>query len=147
MPLIWYSTGSSTVMIFLSGVLIWPRQAYSVVVLPEPVGPVTSTTPSERWMRRSNLFWSSERKPSCGRPSARFDLSRIRMTIDSPWFVGTVETRRSRSRPPTLIWMRPSCGMRFSEILIFDMILKREIIAPCRRFGGESILRSAPSMR
>ena len=27
MPLIWYSTGSSTVMIFLSGVLIWPRQA------------------------------------------------------------------------------------------------------------------------
>ena len=27
MPLIWYSTGSSTVMSFLSGVLIWPRQA------------------------------------------------------------------------------------------------------------------------
>ena len=33
------------------------------------------------------------------------------------------------------------------EIFIFDMILKREMIAPCRRFGGESILRSAPSMR
>ena len=45
------------------------------------------------------------------------------------------------------IWMRPSCGTRFSEIFIFDMILKREMMAPCRRFGGESILRSAPSMR
>ena len=58
-----------------------------------------------------------------------------------------VLTRRSRSRPPTLIWMRPSCGMRFSEILIFDMILIRERIAPCRRLGGESIFLSAPSMR
>ena len=98
-------------------------------------------------MSRSKVVWSSERKPSCGRPSARLDLSRIRITIDSPWFVGTDETRRSRALPPTVIWMRPSCGMRFSEIFIFDMILMREMIAPCRRFGGESILRSAPSMR
>ena len=45
------------------------------------------------------------------------------------------------------LYLAPSCGMRFSEIFIFDMILIREMIAPCRRFGGESNLRSAPSMR
>jgi hypothetical protein len=45
MPGSWYSTGSSMVMILSSTVLISDRQAYSVVVLPEPVGPVTSTMP------------------------------------------------------------------------------------------------------
>ena len=40
-----YSTGSSTVMILRSAVLICSRAAYSVVVLPLPVGPVTSTIP------------------------------------------------------------------------------------------------------
>ena len=98
-------------------------------------------------MSLSNVAWSSVRKPSCGRPSERFDLSRTRMTIDSPWFVGTELTRRSRSLPPTDIWMRPSCGMRFSDIFIFDMILTREMIACWSRFGGESILRRAPSIR
>ena len=36
--------------------------------------------------------------------------------------------------------------MRFSEIFIFDMIFMREMIALCRRFGGESIFLSAPSI-
>ena len=40
-----YSTGSSTVMILRSGVLISSSAAYSVVVLPLPVGPVTRTMP------------------------------------------------------------------------------------------------------
>jgi len=44
-PLIWYSTGSSIVMILSSSFLISLSAAYSVVVLPEPVGPVTSTIP------------------------------------------------------------------------------------------------------
>jgi hypothetical protein len=42
---IWYSTGSSMVMILSSGVAISESAAYSVVVLPEPVGPVTTTIP------------------------------------------------------------------------------------------------------
>ena len=45
MPESWYSTGSSIVMILSSSLLISERAAYSVVVLPEPVGPVTSTMP------------------------------------------------------------------------------------------------------
>ena len=44
-PRTWYSTGSSMVMILSSSVLISLIAAYSVVVLPEPVGPVTSTMP------------------------------------------------------------------------------------------------------
>ena len=40
-----YSTGSSTVMMFRSGLLRMFRVAYSVVDLPEPVGPVTRMAP------------------------------------------------------------------------------------------------------
>ncbi len=39
------STGSSAVQIFLAGVFMYPRAECSVVVLPEPVGPTTSTIP------------------------------------------------------------------------------------------------------
>ena len=74
-------------------------------------------------------------------------LSRIRMTMDSPWFVGIDDTRRSRSLPMTLIWMRPSCGMRFSAMDMFAMIFTREMIADCRRLGGDSTSWSTPSMR
>ena len=48
MPSIWYSTGSSTVMILTSGVLSLLSAVYSVVVLPEPVGPVTRMMPCGR---------------------------------------------------------------------------------------------------
>lgn len=41
----WYSTGSSTVMIFFSTELISLSAEYSVVVFPLPVGPVTSIIP------------------------------------------------------------------------------------------------------
>ena len=40
-----YSTGSSVVMILSSILFSSLRAAYSVVVFPEPVGPVTSTMP------------------------------------------------------------------------------------------------------
>ena len=58
------------------------------------------------------------------------------MTIDSPWFVGTEETRRSTSLSPILSWMRPSCGRRFSAIDIVPlMTLRRAMI------GGQQLLR------
>src|SRR6266581_4577009 len=44
-PIRLYSTGSSAVRMFTSMVLIRDSAEYSVVVLPEPVGPVTSTIP------------------------------------------------------------------------------------------------------
>jgi hypothetical protein len=40
-----YSTGSSTVMMFFSWVLMMFSVAYRVVDLPDPVGPVTRTVP------------------------------------------------------------------------------------------------------
>ena len=45
MPASRYSTGSSTVMTLTSGRAIWLSVAYSVVDLPEPVGPVTRIIP------------------------------------------------------------------------------------------------------
>ena len=45
MPGSWYSTGSSMVMIFSRPLWISGSAAYRVVVLPEPVGPVTSSMP------------------------------------------------------------------------------------------------------
>src|ERR1700712_3586436 len=50
MPSSWYSTGSSTVRMLMSGALISERHAYKVVVLPEPVGPGTSKMPCGRLM-------------------------------------------------------------------------------------------------
>jgi hypothetical protein len=44
-PASWYSTGSSMVMTLSVPRLVSPSTAYSVVVLPLPVGPVTSSMP------------------------------------------------------------------------------------------------------
>jgi len=44
-PSIWYSIGSSIVMMFTSGELMLVSAAYSVVVFPLPVGPVTRMIP------------------------------------------------------------------------------------------------------
>jgi hypothetical protein len=49
-----FMTGSSIVTILSSTVLISASAAYSVVVLPEPVGPVTSTIP-----RLADIFCGS----------------------------------------------------------------------------------------
>jgi len=95
----------------------------------------------------SNVAASSLRKPSSGRPSVRPSLSRIRITMLSPCAVGSEDTRRSSCLPPTPIWMRPSCGMRFSAMLMFAMIFNREMIESCSRFGGFSTSISTPSIR
>ena len=49
------STGSSAVMMLVSGVLIREIDEYSVLVLPLPVGPVTSTMPHGFWIASSKL--------------------------------------------------------------------------------------------
>ena len=87
-------------MMLISGRLICVSAAYSVVDLPEPVGPVTRIAPvglrDERGERRSRI--SSER-PSASSVGACFDLSSRRMTTVSPATVGSVATRMSSSRP------------------------------------------------
>ena len=57
------------------------------------------------------------------------DWSRIRITTDSPCAVGRQLTRRSTGLPATVSAMRPSCGTRRSEMLRFERILMREMIA------------------
>ncbi len=47
----------------------------------------------------------------------------------------------------TLIWMRPSCGTRFSAMLMLAMIFTRLMMADWRRLGGLSTSCSTPSMR
>ena len=67
MPANWYSIGSSTVRTFFSDELSRFRQAYSVVVLPLPVGPVTNRIPWLMLIRFSRLVRSSASRPSWSR--------------------------------------------------------------------------------
>ena len=70
------------------------------------------------------------------------------MTMLSPWLVGMVETRRSMDFFPIFTWMRPSCGSRFSAMLMEPvMILIRLMMALCNFLGGLVISCSTPSMR
>ena len=62
-------------------------------VLPEPVGPVTSTMPYGLRIAASNLRSDSASKPSLVMSSMSLSLSSKRMTIFSPNSVGSTETR------------------------------------------------------
>ena len=59
----WYSTGSSMVTILSWPELISVIAAYSVVVLPLPVGPVTSSMPYGSRERRRRALMSRSSKP------------------------------------------------------------------------------------
>jgi hypothetical protein len=118
-----------------------------VVVLPLPVGPVTSRIPctSSSALRKRSIAGPSN--PSDSKLSGTPPLSRIRITTLSPCIVGMVETRRSISLPETLSLMRPSCGRRRSAMSSEAMIFTREITAAERRRGGDSTSCSTPSIR
>ena len=115
-----------------------------MLVLPLPVGPVTSTMPHGRRIAGSNLASDSGSKPSFVMSSISLSLSSRRMTIFSPNSVGRTETRKSISfgTPFSLkrILMRPSCGSRFSAMSSFDMILMRDAIASRNFIGGLMML-------
>ena len=106
-----YSTGSSTVMMLRSGLLSMLSVAYSVVDLPEPVGPVTRIVPYGLRYDASNRacgLGQEARAPRARRTA--WLLSRMRMTTFSPYTVGRVATRRSMLRPPT--FMRDAAVLR-----------------------------------
>ena len=72
----------------------------------------------------------------------------MRITIFSPKSVGSVLTRKSITRSgPTFSFMRPSCGMRFSEMSSRDSTLMREASFSLISTGGETISRNSPSTR
>ncbi len=81
-------------------------------------------------------------------PSLALLGSRIRITIFSPNSVGRVLTRKSITRSgPTLSFIFPSCGTRFSEMSILEITLMREASLSLMATGGEAISRSSPSTR
>jgi len=118
-----------------------------VVVSPLPVGPVTSTMPLGRWMilrMRSSTGPGMPSRSSVTTPPVWF---RIRITTDSPCWVGMVEIRSSTWMFRTVATKRPSWGRRFSEMSRPDMSFRRST-------SGAEIFDSAsvwtyrtPSMR
>ena len=81
-------------------------------------------------------------------PRRADDGSRIRITIFSPNRVGRVETRKSMAR----LWeitsfIRPSCGIRFSEMSRREITLMREASFSLIASGGCANSRSSPSIR
>ena len=116
MPSTAYSTGSSTVKMLRVPSFNRLRPAYKVVVLPDPVGPVTSMMPFGSANASRNIVSVSSDMPSRSSDMPAFSLSRIRITTRSPARLGKVETRTSTIRPPSVSPMRPSCGMRRSAM-------------------------------
>ena len=134
-------------MILRDGELSSFSAAYSVVVLPLPVGPVTRTIPLTRLtiVRKRSVML-------CGMPSfsrSRSPLSRLsrRMTTDSPSCVGIVDMRTSTALSRTSTLKRPSCGRRFSEISSPAMSFKRNASAGATRKSASVCGCSSPSMR
>ncbi len=89
-------------------------------------------------MSLSKAWAAAGVKPSRSNGRKTDERSSSRMTIDSPWMVGTVETRMSIRRPWAVTRMRPSWGSRRSAMFISAMSLMREVSAACRRRGGAS---------
>ena len=83
-PSISYSTGSSAVNIFVSTVLTSRKALYSVVVLPEPVGPVTMKIPLGRFTSSRIVKSMSLGKLSASKSKLTTDLSKTRNTTLSP---------------------------------------------------------------
>ncbi len=142
------SIGSSTVHTFTSGVASRFSVEYRVVVLPEPVGPVTSTMPCGRSTSAFQPAASCGLKPSWSMLLKAASGSKMRITHFSPKAVGMVDRRISTSRPPgERVLMRPSCGRRRSARSIRPSTLIRLTTAVITAGGTSNTLCSTPSMR
>ena len=118
-----------------------------MVVLPLPVGPVTSTIPFGRSTMRASSAMGPGANPRSAVPRSALDLSRTRSTTFSPWMVGNVETRRSYSFPETSIRARPSCGKRRSAMSSCAMIFTRDTTEAWMDFDWTEASRRMPSTR
>ena len=109
--------------------------AYSVVVLPLPVGPVTRMMPCGRAVSSAQRSASRAPKPSASTLLTTVSGSKMRITIFSPKAVGSVARRISTSPPgrPSCagrtVLMRPSSGRRFSTTSMRPSSLTRATIA------------------
>ncbi len=81
-------------------------------------------------------------------PSLTPAESRIRITIFSPYSVGSVDTRKSIARfLLKTSFMRPSCGTRFSEMSSRLITLIRDATLSLMASGGCTTSDRMPSMR
>ena len=142
-----YSMGSSTVMMLLCAASSRARLAYSVVVLPLPVGPVTKMMPCGWCMSCSKRCSTPPCMPTASSVRRLSDLSSRRSTARSPCAPGRVDTRTSMARVPSRRLMRPSCGRRFSAMSSSAMIFRRLMSAACSARLGCTTSRSVPSTR
>ena len=81
-------------------------------------------------------------------PSLMPDESRIRITIFSPKSVGSVLTRKSIAFVfDSTIFIRPSCGTRFSEMSSLEITLIRDASLSLITSGGCATSIRMPSSR
>jgi hypothetical protein len=141
------SIGSSTVQTFTSGVARRLSVEYSVVVLPEPVGPVTSTMPCGRLTICVPAFGLvvAEAERSIG--FSAVSGSKMRITHFSPKAVGMVDRRISTSRPPGAGLDAAVLRAPFSATSMRPSSLMRLTTAVITGVGSSNTLCSTPSMR
>ena len=147
------SIGSSTVQTLTSSVASFLSVEYSVVVLPEPVGPVTKMMPCGRVISSPQRLASSFEKPKASKFLSAAPGSKIRITSFSPKAVGKEDRRISTSDPPLgppsgrRVLMRPSCGLRRSITSIRPSSLMRAVMASITAWGTWCTVCNTPSMR
>ena len=142
-----YSMGSSTVRMLREWLFSSCNPAYSVVLLPEPVGPVTRKMPCGLCNSWRNCAVSSRLKPRRSSVRRAWFLSSSRSTTRSPQAEGMVETRTSIARPPSSSAIRPSCGTRFSAMSSRAITLIRDTSSEASLRPGRSISCNVPSTR
>ena len=126
---------------------IFRTNAYSVVDLPEPVGPEVRIIPFGFAIPRSTIANACPVIPIFSISSVVPVLSKIRITTCSPHTTGEIATRRSTSFPATAKVNWPSCGIRCSSIFRFDKILILDTNAGSIVFGSSITFLSTPSIR
>ncbi len=142
-----YSIGSSTVTILASGEFIRASAPYSVVVLPEPVGPVTSSMPCANEMNSHTLARIAAGMPRRSSSSSPPSWGSSRKTADSPYCVGIVDIRRSSVWPRTRTTKRPSWGSRRSAMSSPADSFSRCTTAGAIRLSASVWTTSVPSIR
>ena len=107
----------------MPGLLILIRKEASVVVFPEPVGPVFKIIPLG--LEISFLIISNDRpiRPKDFKSKGTALLSKSRKTMLSPNCPGRVETLMLTSFVPILISKWPFCGISFTFIFNEETIL------------------------
>jgi hypothetical protein len=142
-----YSTGSSAVRIFVSMSLSSCRPEYSVVVLPEPVGPVTMTMPFGLRISSRKSPGRRRRRPRRVEAQLVFDRSSTRITTDSPCIVGKHrDTKVNRVAADHQLDTAVLRQTPLGDVQVrHDLDTARDRRARC--FGGGTISYSTPSMR